>query len=44
MTENLEKSPWYPTSKLYRADKPGNWAFVIDLVKKDLIGMTSKNS
>jgi tetratricopeptide (TPR) repeat protein len=43
-TENLEKSPWYPTSKLYRADKPGNWAFVIDLVKKDLIDVTSKNS
>jgi ADP-heptose:LPS heptosyltransferase len=43
-TENLEKSPWYPTSKLYRADKPGNWQLMINLIKKDLGDITSKKN
>jgi hypothetical protein len=30
-------SPWYPTAKLYRQTKPGDWASVIQQVRGDLI-------
>jgi tetratricopeptide (TPR) repeat protein len=29
-------SPWYPTMRLYRQEKPGDWAPVIDQVARDL--------
>jgi tetratricopeptide (TPR) repeat protein len=43
-TENSAISPWYSTSRLYRADKPGNWTFVINLIKKDLAEVAHKKS
>jgi hypothetical protein len=32
-----EDSPWYPTVKLYRQDKPGDWNPVLQRVHADLI-------
>jgi tetratricopeptide (TPR) repeat protein len=29
-------SPWYPTARLYRQERPGEWAPVIDRVQRDL--------
>jgi ADP-heptose:LPS heptosyltransferase len=29
-------SPWYPTAKLYRQEKPGDWSSVINNIKEDL--------
>ena len=34
-------SPWYPTAKLYRQEKAGNWDGVVQRVKADLIGFRS---
>jgi tetratricopeptide (TPR) repeat protein len=30
-------SPWYPTARLYRQERPGEWDGVLERVKKDLI-------
>jgi tetratricopeptide (TPR) repeat protein len=35
-------SPWYPTAKLYRQDKPGDWDGVIERVKQDLMRLPSR--
>jgi hypothetical protein len=35
-TIDQDVSPWYSTSKLFRADKVGNWSYVLDSVKKAL--------
>jgi tetratricopeptide (TPR) repeat protein len=32
-------SPWYPTVKLYRQDKPGHWADVVSRIKMDLTSL-----
>ena len=32
-------SPWYPTAKLYRQEKAGDWDAVIQRVKTDLTGL-----
>jgi tetratricopeptide (TPR) repeat protein len=32
-----EDSPWYPTATLFRQSEPGNWASVINRVKRELI-------
>lgn len=29
-------SPWYPTAKLYRQEKPGDWSLTIKKIKEDL--------
>jgi ADP-heptose:LPS heptosyltransferase len=29
-------SPWYPTMSIYNQKKPGDWAEVVERVKKDL--------
>ena len=34
-----DDSPWYPSVKLYRQEKKGNWETIIDKVKKDLINL-----
>jgi len=31
-----EDSPWYPTAKLYRQERPGNWGEVLQRVAADL--------
>jgi hypothetical protein len=31
-----ENSPWYPTAKLYRQPKLGDWESVIERVREDL--------
>jgi ADP-heptose:LPS heptosyltransferase len=31
-----EDSPWYPTMRLYRQPKPGDWETVVQRVKNDL--------
>ncbi len=30
-------SPWYPTAKLYRQEKIGDWAGVLEIIKSDLM-------
>ena len=32
-----EDSPWYPTARLYRQERPGDWEGVLDRVKTDLL-------
>ena len=34
-----EDSPWYPTAKLYRQQRPGDWDGVLERVKADLAGL-----
>ncbi len=34
-------SPWYPTVKLYRQEKAGDWDGVVQRVKSDLLNMNS---
>jgi ADP-heptose:LPS heptosyltransferase len=34
-------SPWYPTARLYRQDKLGDWRGAIERVKRDLFPSTS---
>ena len=34
-------SPWYPTARLYRQDKAGDWETVITRVRKDLDGLAA---
>ena len=34
---NRTDSPWYPTIKLYRQPKLGDWESVVQNIKKDLI-------
>ena len=36
-----DDSPWYPTAKLYRQERPGDWDGVLDRVKSDLGGMSA---
>jgi ADP-heptose:LPS heptosyltransferase len=31
-----DDSPWYPTARLYRQTKPGDWAGVVQRVRDDL--------
>jgi ADP-heptose:LPS heptosyltransferase len=31
-----DDSPWYPTAKLYRQEKPGDWTCVWERVRADL--------
>ena len=35
-----EDSPWYPTAKLYRQPRVGDWASVLDRVRDDLVRLT----
>jgi len=37
------KTPWYPTMKLYRQEKPKDWAHVITMVSNDLANVVQKN-
>ena len=32
-------SPWFPTAKLYRQTKKGDWQSIINIVKKDLYNL-----
>jgi Flp pilus assembly protein TadD len=34
---NRDDSPWYPSMKLFRQDRPGNWESVLEKVKAELI-------
>ena len=36
-----EDSPWYPTARLFRQDRPGDWAPVIDKVDRALRAFTA---
>lgn len=33
-------TPWYPTARLYRQSRPGDWSGVFDSVRSDLDRMT----
>jgi tetratricopeptide (TPR) repeat protein len=33
---NRSDSPWYPTARLYRQERPGDWAGVVERVRLDL--------
>ncbi len=33
-------SPWYPTAKLYRQERRGDWAGIAGLIKRDLLSLT----
>jgi len=34
---NRNDTPWYPTMKLFRQTKPGNWSKIIDNIHKELV-------
>ena len=34
--QGKERTPWYPTMKLYRQNSPGDWVDVISRIKRDL--------
>ncbi len=38
--ENREDSPWYPSARLFRQRKPGDWDGVIHSVRQALAGLT----
>lgn len=40
MTDRTD-SPWYPTMKIYRQSRPGNWDSVVEAVKKDLMSFVN---
>ncbi|MEY4504064.1 MAG: hypothetical protein RL154_357 [Pseudomonadota bacterium] len=35
--DNKTTSPWYPTMKIYNQTKLGDWSFVLELVRNDLV-------
>jgi len=35
-------SPWYPTARLYRQDRPGDWDAVLRRVRTDLAGVVAQ--
>jgi hypothetical protein len=37
---NTDRSPWYPSMRLYRQPHPGAWAEVVDRVAADLRALT----
>ncbi len=37
--KNRSDSPWYPTARLYRQKRPGDWGSVLERVKSDLVGL-----
>lgn len=41
---NRDDSPWYPTARLYRQDRPGDWDSVMCKVARDLTRWLSQNS
>jgi hypothetical protein len=42
MTQRLD-SPWYPTMRLYRQERPGDWTEVLKRVERDLFEARSRN-
>jgi len=41
---NRQDSPWYPTIKIFRQDKPCNWEAVFNIVKVELEALLSPQS
>lgn len=39
-----EDSPWYPSAKLYRQEKMGDWSGVLSRVREGLEGITLFNN
>jgi hypothetical protein len=39
-----EDNPWYPTARLYRQPAMGDWASVVERVRKDLIVLVDGQS
>ncbi|MGA2399421.1 MAG: tetratricopeptide repeat protein [Steroidobacteraceae bacterium] len=39
-----DDSPWYPTARLYRQERPGDWDSVMCKVARDLAGWLAQNS
>mgnify|MGYP000588413244 FL=1 len=33
-------SPWYPTVRLYRQDRPGQWQDAVQRLRADLVDLT----
>ena len=37
-------SPWYPSARLFRQQRPGDWTSVLDDLRKELLGLAGKVS
>jgi len=40
---NRNDSPWYPSMRLFRQPRPGDWTSVIESIRKDLVACAESN-
>jgi hypothetical protein len=38
-TKDADRSPWYPSARLYREARPGDWDGVVARVARDLAAL-----
>jgi ADP-heptose:LPS heptosyltransferase len=42
--QNREDNPWYPTMRLFRQQRPGDWAGVLDRVCSEIRSLLSRGA